>query len=152
VLPVPFHFLNNNRATNVMPKNYSMPELYDHVIDLRRHSFSWKAIGRRISANRDGTALGLNLVRAVSSEGFGRIRYDTSVRKLLASDASFRSFFKGESPHLPAFFRNQMRRDLGKMWPWLPAGALSHDPNALRNEMAGAASPAAFPVPAVAAT
>ena len=34
VLPFPFHFLDNNHAMNVKPKNYSWREFYDHVIDL----------------------------------------------------------------------------------------------------------------------
>lgn len=136
VLSVPFHFLNNNSATNVRPKNYALAELYDHVIDLRRHSFSLASIGRRLRANRGAVALGLNLVRAMSSEGAGRIRYDSKVRKLLATDGSVRSFLEGDSGILPAFYRNQVQKDLGEMWKWLPAGALSHDPNAFRDEMA----------------
>jgi hypothetical protein len=134
VLPVPFHFLNNNRATNVRPKNYSFPELYDNVIDLRRHSFSWRAIGRRLLANRGLTARGLNLVRAMSSEGHGRIRYDVAVRRLLRNDRHARGFFEGEHRILPRFFADQVRRDLGFLWSWLPDGALQHDENALREE------------------
>jgi hypothetical protein len=126
VLPVPFHFLNNNRATNVRAKNYSMTELYDHVIDLRRYSFSLRAVGRRLRANRGLLARGLNLVRATSSEGQGRIRYDVSLRRLLRTDSGVRRFLDGESNVLPPFFRNQIRRDLGSMWEWLPEGALSH--------------------------
>jgi hypothetical protein len=138
VLPVPFHFLNNNRATNVRPKNYTLPELYDRVIDLRRHSFSWLSIGRRLQANQGTRTRGLNLIRAMSSEGFGRIRYDESVRRLLRTDRSVRSYLEGESGVLPAFFMRQMRCDLGSMWNWLPRGALSHDPYAFRDEEAQA--------------
>ena len=36
VLPFPFHFLNNNHAMNVRPKNYSWPEFYDGLIDVTR--------------------------------------------------------------------------------------------------------------------
>jgi hypothetical protein len=134
VLPVPFHFLNNNRATNVRPKNYTLPDLYDHVIDLRRHSFSPRTIARRLRANRLTTSGGLNLVRAMSSEGFGRIRYDMSVRRLLGQDTSVRGYFEGENRTLPGFFREQVRKDLGFLWSWLPDGALSHDENAYRDE------------------
>jgi hypothetical protein len=146
VLPVPFHFLNNNRATNVRPKNYSMTELYDRVIDLRRHSFSWGAIGRRLRANRGGRVLGLNLVRAMSSEGFGRIRYDTKVRKLLGTDLSVRRFLEGEGGVLPAFFHDQVKRDLGWMWEWLPAGGLAHDAYAFRDEIATRPTASAEPL------
>jgi len=130
VLPTPFHFLDNNQATNVRPKNYTWPELYDNVISLRRHSFSWPAIGRRMRANRVPTARWLNFVRAVSSEGFGRIRHDSKVRRLLDCDRVVRRFFEGESETLPAFYTEKVRRDLGPWWSLLPEGALRHDPNA----------------------
>src|SRR5881396_2164874 len=93
VLPTPFHFLDNNRATNVRPKNYSWASLYDNVIDLRKHSFSWRAVGRRFDANQGAIASCLNVVRALSSEGSGRIRHDSNIRRLLDSDTSLRSFF-----------------------------------------------------------
>ena len=32
VLPFPFHFLDNNKAMNVRPKNYSWLEFYDNLI------------------------------------------------------------------------------------------------------------------------
>ena len=130
VLPTPFHFLDNNQATNVRPKHYTWPELYDNVIGLRRHSFSWAAIARRMRGNRVPTARWLNFVRAVSSEGFGRIRHDTHVRQLLDRDRSVRRFFEGETDVVPAFYMDKVRRDLGPWWDALPEGALHHDPNA----------------------
>jgi hypothetical protein len=133
VLPFPFHFLDNNHAMNVRPKNYTWSEIYDHVIDLRKHSFSSRSIRRRLSANEGFLTRSLNLVRAMSSEGAGRIRYDTTVRGLLDSDRSMRRFFEGESRELPNFYTEQMRRDLGPLWESLPAGALEHDPNAYLN-------------------
>ncbi|HMB71391.1 MAG TPA: radical SAM protein [bacterium] len=127
VLPVPFHFLNNNRATNVRSRNYTMASLYDHVIDLRRYSFSPRAVARRLRANRGTLTRGLNFVRAVSSEGAGRVRYDRSLRAQLRNGSGLREFLDGKSGTLPAFFRDQIRSDLGPMWEWLPPGALSHD-------------------------
>src|SRR5204863_6530370 len=44
VLPFPFHFLNNNEAMNVRPKNYTWQKFYDHVADLVGYSFSWRTI------------------------------------------------------------------------------------------------------------
>jgi len=126
VLPVPFHFLNNNRATNVRSRNYTMTSLYDHVIDLRRYSFSPRAIARRLRANRGLLTRGLNLVRALSSEGAGRIRYDRTLRAQLENGSGVREFLEGRSRRLPAFFREQIRSDLGPLWEWLPPGALSH--------------------------
>lgn len=156
VLPTPFHFLDNNRATNVRPKHYTWTQLYDHVIALRKHSFSWRAVARRFGANRGAVPRALNAVRALSSEGSGRIRYDATIRGLLDTDASLRAFFEGETTAVPRFYLDQMRADLGPLWSALPEGALSHDPNAyLGAEAASAAAQAAHrglatpaPVPA----
>ena len=130
IVPVPFHFLDNNRAMNVRPKNYTWTQLYDHVIDLRKYSFSFRSIRRRLAANRGLLTRSLNVVRATSSEGFGRIRCDRTFRGLLDTDASVRRFFEGESRDVPAFYTQRVRRDLGPLWDSLPAGALEHNPNA----------------------
>jgi hypothetical protein len=130
VLPFPFHFLDNNRAMNVRPKNYSWPEMYDRVIDLTKYTFSWRSIARRFVANRGSLTRWMNVVRAISSEGFGRIRYHTEVRRRLDTDRPFRRFFEQETTELPEFYRAQVEHDLGPFWQWLPAGALTHDENA----------------------
>jgi hypothetical protein len=130
VLPFPFHFLNNNHAMNVRPKNYEWTEFYDRVIDLTRYSFSWRAIARRARATKFGFASWINVVRAVSSEGFGRIEYYSTVRRLLDTDRSMRRFFEGETDEIPSFYIERMKRDLGPFWDLLPPGAVHHDPNA----------------------
>jgi hypothetical protein len=153
VLATPFHFLDNNRAANVRPKNYSWASLYDQVIGLRKHSFSWGAVARRFQANRTAIPRWLNVVRALSSEGAGRIRYDSTVRRLLDSDVPFRSFVEGETTTLPAFYTQQVRNDLGPFWPLLPEGALSHDPTAyLRAHQARSQAPVILHDRAAAAT
>ena len=147
VLPTPFHFLDNNQATNVRPKNYTWPALYDNIIGLRRHAFSWRAIGGRMRANRLPTARWLNLVRAVSAEGFGRIRHDATVRRLLDEDRTVRGFFEGETDILPTFYTDRMRRDLGHWWSALPEGGLRHDPNAYLKAHQAAATSVSLAVP-----
>jgi hypothetical protein len=130
VLPFPFHFLDNNQAMNVRPKHYSWSGLYDRIIDLRRHSFSPRSITRRLAANQGLLTRSLNFVRAVSTEGFGRVRHDVTIRGLLDSDRSVRRFFESETRAVPTFYSERVRRDLGPLWSWLPAGGLDHDPNA----------------------
>lgn len=130
VLPFPFHFLDNNRAMNVKPKNYSWPEFYDNVIDLTKYTFTWHAIVKRFGATGAIKPRLMNLLRAVSSEGFGRIRYFTEVRRLLETDTQFRRFFEQETTELPKFYSDLIRKDLGPLWDWLPPGAMYHDPNA----------------------
>jgi hypothetical protein len=145
VLPFPFHFLNNNHAMNVRPLNYEWPEFYDRVIDLTEYSFSWKLIARRAFATQPGFAGAMNTVRAVSSEGFGRIKYYKTIRGLLDTDRSIRRFFEGETSVIPSFFVDRVKRDLGPLWEYLPEGALEHDPNAYLNK-----TPTTLPVEAIA--
>ncbi len=130
VIAFPFHFLNNNGAMNLRPKNYSWPAFYRHVLDLTRYSFSPRAIVRRMRASKAFVPRWLNVVRAISSEGYGRIRYYAQIQEQLVRDPAFRSFFEQETDALPSFYLDRVRRDLGPMWDWLPEGALYHDPNA----------------------
>jgi hypothetical protein len=130
VLPFPFQFLNNNQAMNVKPKNYSWPDFYEHVIGLVKYTYSWRAIANRCRANKTMVPRWMNVVRAVSSEGFGRIKYHTEVRRRLDSDRQFRRYFERETSQLPQFYVDLARKDLGPLWDWLPAGAMDHDPNA----------------------
>ncbi len=130
VLPFPFHFLDNNRAMNVKPEHYTWQEFYDRVIDLVQHTFSVRAVARRLVANTGLAPRWMNFVRAVSSEGSGRKKYYEHVRWMLETDASVRSYFEQETTVLPGFYEDRVREDLGPLWDWLPAGALDHDPNA----------------------
>jgi hypothetical protein len=139
VLPFPFHFLNNNHAMNVRPRNYSWPAFYDHIVDLTRDSFSWRRIARRLRANRGAIPRWMNVMRAISSEGFGRARYHAKIRRLLETDGTMRSYFEGESDVLPAFYEDQVKRDLGPLWDALPEAAMNHDPNAYMKSLVPAA-------------
>jgi hypothetical protein len=130
LLPFPFHFLNNNHAMNLKPLHYSWTDFYDHVIDLTRYSFSWRATANRVRATGGILPRLMNFVRAVSSEGFGRLAYYSKVRRRLTTDADFRAYFDGTSTVLPSFYVERVKKDLGPLWPWLPKGALDHDPNA----------------------
>jgi hypothetical protein len=137
VRPFPFHMLDNNHAMNVQPKNYSWPEFYDRLVDLTEYSFSWKSIGRRLAAQGPGRAGGMNVIRGMSSEGWGRLKYHSMIRGLLDTDRSVRAFADGDTTEIPAFYRDRIRRKLGPFWELLPAGGLDHDPNAyLRKQQA----------------
>ncbi len=138
VLPFPFHLLNNNHAMNVKPLNYAWPTFYEHVIDLTKYSFSWKQIGRRARGTEYGFATWMNFVRGVSSEGFGRIRYHSEIRRRLDDDRGLRAFFEGETHVIPDFYVERIRRELGPFWELLPEGALYHDANAYLAKQNGA--------------
>lgn len=129
VLRFPFHFLNNNQAMNVTPVNYTWPEFYSYLVDLCEHSFSWRAIGRRAKATPGWTPRWMNIVRAISSEGFGRIKYHKKIRGLLDTDPQLRAFFEQETDNIPDFYTNMVKEELGMYWEHLPKGALEHDQN-----------------------
>jgi hypothetical protein len=105
-------------------------EFYDKVIDLTEYTFSGRAIYKRFTATSHFTARWMNFMRAVSSEGYGRIRFFKKVRHNLVNDRSFRAYFERETKQLPQFYTNIIQHDLGNWWQWLPKGALDHDENA----------------------
>jgi hypothetical protein len=130
VLGFPFHFLNNHLAMNIKPKNYEWVDFYDKVIDLTSYTFSRRAIYRRFMATKGFSTRWMNFMRAISSEGHGRIRFYKQVRKNLVEDRHFRDYFEGETQRLPAFYTNIIKKQLGVWWEWLPEGAIQHDQNA----------------------
>jgi hypothetical protein len=130
VLPFPFHFLNNNQAMNVRPRNYEWRNFYEHVIDLTRYSFRPRAILRRFQATEGMTSRWLNVVRAISTEGFGRLKYYKEIRSRLDTDPQFSPYFEQQSNQVPDFYTDMARKDLGQLWRWLPEGGLNHDPYA----------------------
>jgi hypothetical protein len=115
---------------NVRPANYAWAEFYDRLVDLTSYSFSWRAIGRRLGATREAIPRWMNVVRAVSSEGWGRIAYHKTIRGLLDTDPSVRDFMEGTSDRLPAFYAGRIEREMGELHQYLPDGATMHDPNA----------------------
>jgi hypothetical protein len=130
VIAFPFHFLNNHGAMNIEPRNYSWKGYYRHVIDLTRYSFSARAVARRAIAARASVPRWLNVVRAMSTEGAGRIAYYSEILRHLETDPQFNPFFHRVSGKVPDFYVERIRKDLGEMWRWLPEGAVHHDPNA----------------------
>src|SRR2546427_365814 len=94
VLPVPFQFLNAYQDMNVKPKHYAWPDFYDHVLDLSKYSYSWHSIINRYGAIKAMIPRWMNVLRAVSSSGFGRIRYYEAVRRRLDIDRQLRRFYE----------------------------------------------------------
>jgi hypothetical protein len=128
ILPFPFGVLDNNQAMNVRPRNYTWREFYDGVVALTRYSFSWKAIARRCAANKRWIPRVMNFVRAISSEGFGRLRYHTRIREMLDRDPTLLPFLNGETQVVPRFYLDRILASLGPMARHLPPGGLEHDP------------------------
>jgi hypothetical protein len=91
-------------------------------------------MARRARGAAKGFPTWLNLIRGISSEGFGRIKYYTKVRELLDTDRSVAAYFAAETQELPAFYKQRVQRDLGPLWNYLPEGALYHDAAAYLNK------------------
>jgi len=127
VIAFPFHFLNNNGAMNVRPKNYEWPAFYDRMIDLHEHAFSKKTMYRRFQATKGWIPRAMNLIRGATFEGWGKIEYFKKVRRSLDEDLPFRRFIEQETDEVPAFYIEQIKQELGPLWKWLPEGALYHD-------------------------
>jgi len=72
-------------------------------------------------------------MRAVSSEGFGRIKYISTLIQLLETNRPFRMYFEQETDVIPEFYVNKIKEDLGPLWEWLPEGAIYHDHHAYLN-------------------
>ena len=136
VIPFPFHFLDNNHAMNVKPMNYSWTEFYSHIIGLGEHTFSWNAIMKRLVATKALIPRWMNVVRAISEEGFGRVAYNKKILMHLNSDVEFRNYFEQTTSELPEFYLNIIKNELGPLWNWLPEGALLHDQKAYQKSIA----------------
>jgi hypothetical protein len=121
---------------NIKPKNYSWQEFYTNIISLGEHTFSWNAILRRLIATKAFIPRWMNVVRAISEEGFGRIAYNKNILMHLNSDAKFRAYFDQETSELPKFYKDMIRNEMGPLWNWLPEGAMFHDQNAYLTSMA----------------
>ena len=123
----PFHFLNNNGAMNVRPKNYSWTEFYDRMIDLHQFAFSKRVMYNRLKATNAAIPRMMNIIRGISFEGWGKIKYFQDIRRRLDEDFLFRDFFEGETDEIPPFFLNTMKEDLGDLWEWFPEEAIHHN-------------------------
>ena len=130
VLPFPFHFLNNNGAMNVQPVNYDWKSFYDNVIDTVAYSFSKRSVWRRWRANNHWLAGSVNVLRGVSQEGTGRLKYHREIRRRLDEDPQFLPFFEGRSECVPDFYLDIIKKDLGSLYDYLPDSAMFHDQNA----------------------
>lgn len=130
VIGAPFHFLNNSGFMNVRPKNYEWPDFYKKLIRIHETSFSKKAIFRRFNANRGPFTKAMNVLRAISGEGWVKIKYYKNFLDKVENDKPFRDFLEQETTEIPSFFTDRIRSTLGPLSEWLPDEAIAHDPYA----------------------
>ena len=105
------------------------------VIDLTKYSFSWRALARRFQATRGMAPRWMNLLRALSSEGFGRLRYYHEIRRRLDADREFLPYFEQQTRQLPKFYVDLVLRGT-----WAPYG-----PGCLKRRLSTTRTPTSGP-------
>ncbi len=131
VIPFPFHMLRSTYVLNVVPKHYTWEALYGHYLEVLRHCFSPGAMSRRFHANPLAVPRWVTLLLSLTIGGKGKIRSLTRMLEQLRREPEFRSLVTRASDRIPAFMVEQVRRDLGPLWDWLPAKSLSYTVNVL---------------------
>jgi len=133
IIPFPFHMMRSVHTMNIVPKHYSWAELNVHFIDLLKYSFSAKNMVRRFNANHMTASKWITLLLSLTIGGSGKIRYFSDMIKNLHRSPDFQSFVKKETSRVPAFMIENVKKDLGPLWQWLPDKSLSYDINILSN-------------------
>jgi hypothetical protein len=126
IVNLPFHFLSGGPWTNVRPRNYEWPEIYRYLSDLCAYAFSARASTRRFVAGGGLMPRLINVFRALSTEGRGKIPVLARIQHQLR-DPHTAAFMRAEHSVPPAAMLAEIQRDLGPLWQWLPDGACHHD-------------------------
>jgi hypothetical protein len=128
IIPFPFHVMMSVHTLNIIPRHYSWEELYLHFIDLLKYSFSAKVMYRRFNTNHMTAARWITLLLSLTIGGSGKIRYLSEMLENLRRERDFQSFVKKETSSVPVFMIENVKKDLGPLWYWLPNKSLSYDP------------------------
>jgi hypothetical protein len=131
IIPFPFHLMRSVHTLNVIPKNYTWEAFYTHFIDLLKYSFSANAMHRRFKANRMAGPRWVTLLLSLTIGGYGKRRFLSKMLSDLRKEPEFQSFIKKETSRVPAFMIENIKKELGPMWHWLPDKTLSYNTNVL---------------------
>ena len=134
IIPFPFHMMRSVQICNIMPRHYSWEELYIHFIDLLQYSFSAKAMYHRFKANNMAVPKWITLLLSLTIGGIGKARFLSNMLNKLPRDLDFQNFVRKETNRVPEYFIDNVRKDLGPMWNWLPNKSLSYNPNILSKQ------------------
>lgn len=115
-LAVPYPLLDNNFAINIRLKPNDTLAFYDRLVDLNDHVWRARATARRFAANRRWPVKLINFGRALT-EGRDRARHYRRIRARLAQDPGFLAFTQGETRLPPAFYFEEVRRQLDRYAP-----------------------------------
>jgi radical SAM superfamily enzyme YgiQ (UPF0313 family) len=133
IVPLPFHMMLGLNTLNIKPLNYSWEEFYNHYLDLLKYSFSPSVMYRRHKAVPFRASRWFNLFLSFSVGGSGKKRNVKTILRNLRMVPEFRSFMNRETDQIPAFMIEQVKKDLGPIWEWLPDKSLSYKTNVSQN-------------------
>ncbi len=134
IIPFPFHMMRSVQICNIIPRHYSWEELYIHFIDLLQYSFSSKAMYRRFNANNMAVPKWITLLLSLTIGGIGKAKFLSNMLTNLQKDLDFQKFVRKETDRVPLCLIDNVKKDLGPMWNWLPNKSLSYDPNILSKQ------------------
>jgi hypothetical protein len=129
IVPFPFHMMLGLNTLNIKPLNYSWEEFYMHYLDLLKYSFSPGVMYRRHKAVPFRYSRWFNLFLSLSVGGSGKKRNVQTILNNLRTKPDFRAFMNRETDKIPDFMIEEVKRDLGPIWEWLPDKTLSQIPN-----------------------
>jgi len=107
---MPFFFYNRPYMA-IRPKHYAPVDYLSRLIELLEFQASW-ALSRRRLAHGSPLMRAFNALRILGLRP--AIRAYREQRDLLARDSHFRDFHDGRSQVLPAYYRRELRRSLGR--------------------------------------
>jgi len=134
IIPFPFHMMRSVLILNIIPKHYTWEEIYVHFIDLLKYSFSGKAMYRRFNANHMAASKWITLLLSLTIGGLEKIRLLSGMLNDLRREPDFRTFVSKQTNRVPGFMIENVKKDLGPFWHWLPNKSLSYYPNVISNK------------------
>lgn len=109
---MPFAFYYNPYLAITL-KNYDPITYYDHLIDLHRVVAGRRALMARVLAK--GAPAGIRLIHGLRVFATGKELNDfRRMRARMAEDPDFLAFHEGRTGKLPAYYREELRRRLGR--------------------------------------
>lgn len=119
-LAVPFPLLDNNAFGNTRPPG-GAEAFYARLVRHFQSTWSWRRLASRV--RHAGSARALMLGRGLD-EGRGWITVHRRTLAALRADRDLAAFYAEDRRPPPAFFMNEVRRQLGPLVPAVPAELL----------------------------
>ncbi len=108
---LPFAFYHNPYLA-IRLKHYDPVSYYDHLIDIHESFASWRMMARRLTTPSQTGVRFIHALRTFAARD--DVAALKRIRDTMATDSTFRAFHEGETDRLPAFYREEATRRLGR--------------------------------------